>query len=447
MSIPIGSKQLLLFALPAMVSAVMHGPITGIVPSLYAEEFGLDLTIIGTVLLIARLFDAITDPLIGYMSDRTRTPFGKRKPWIAVGSAMTVVAVYFLYTPGESASMAYFLGFSLLLYLAWTVLEIPYVAWALELSRDSAQRAKINASRSGATLLGGIVFTLMPSLVPGSGGSMNFQVLGVIAIIMAVAIPVSTILALLFVPHGETDEDQEEPRIRELWGSIKLNKPFQYFIALYLCIGLGGGFTGVLTFMYVDTYLQIGDRYTELFMPSVILAPLSLPFWVWWLTRFDKYKATAGAFSIFALTMPVAWFIDPGEGAFWPMMIYYSVLSIFFPLLMVSMPTILGDIIDYDEYKTGKNRSGQYYAFMALINKGTSAIGGPLALMLIGIWGYQPGAVTNSPEAITGLKIGFCILPTLLFLPGLLLLWKFPMNDRSHRQIRSQLDERLAAAA
>ena len=182
MATTITRSQLALFALPALVSTIMHGPIAGILPALYSAEYGIDLAVIGGVLLVARIFDAVTDPLIGYFSDRTRTRFGRCKPWIAAGALLSVIGIFFLFRPGEYGSSAYLLGFSIFLYLAWTIFEIPYAAWVLELSRKSDQRTRINGARSFAVFLGGIAFTAAPALVPGSGGEMNFEVLGYLAI-------------------------------------------------------------------------------------------------------------------------------------------------------------------------------------------------------------------------------------------------------------------------
>ncbi len=442
MATRITKTHLLIFALPAMVSAIMHGPIAGIIPSLYATDFGLDLAVIGTVLLVARMFDAVTDPLIGYLSDRTNSRYGKRKPWIVAGSLMTVVCIWFLFRPGESVSMGYFLAFSVLLYLAWTVMEIPYVAWILEMSRESVQRTRINASRTAALFIGGIIFYLLPQFVPGSNGSMNFHVLGLLAIGIAIAIPITTGLMVRFVPQGDVFQSTEKPRLSELWASIKGNWPFRSFILAYAFIGLASGVAGVLSFMYIDTYLQIGHRFTELFLPSVIIGPLILPFWVWVLNKFGKNRTTAVAFVVYALIMPLPWFIEPGEGAFIPMLIIFTAGSMFMPLLMVSMPSILGDVIDYDELQTGKNRGGQYYSFLALIAKGTVAIGGPLALLVIGLFGYQPGAPANDDTAIFGLRVVYNLVPPLILVPGIVLLWSFPITDEKQREIKSRLEAR-----
>lgn len=444
MSTALTKTQLGLFALPAMVSTVMQGPITGIIPALYAEKFAIDLAVIGSVLLAARVFDAVTDPLIGYLSDRTRSRWGRRKPWIALGALLSVVGIFFLYTPGEMGSTAYLLGFSIFIYLAWTIFEIPYAAWILELSRRSKHRARINGARSFAIFLGGILFTAAPALVPGAGGEMNFEVLAAVALVLVVIVPVATFLALWLVPQGDVYDIEQSPKLSELWASIRKNPPFQVFGAMYLLIGLMGGVTGVISFMYIDNHLELGEKYVQIFLPAQLVGPLSIPVWVYVLNRFGKYNVTTLSLLAFALILPLPWFVAPGPSALIPMTIYYTALGIIMVLLMISMPTIFGDIIDYDEVQTGKNRAGQYNSFLALLTKATGAIGGPLALLIVGFFGYQPGAEANSETAITGLRFTYAILPPLLLLPAVYLLWKFPINDEKQRANRALLESRGA---
>jgi len=436
--------QLILFALPALVSVINHAPIVGIIFSLYASSFGLSLTTIASVLLAVRIFDAVIDPLIGYGSDRTRSRLGRRKPWVIAGTIGSVLAMFFLFRPGAHAGLAWFLVLMLALQFFWTVMEIPFTAWVLEISRDADERTRLFAYRSAATLLGGILFTLAPMAIARTGGSMNFEVLGLIAIVMAVAVPLSTAAAVRWVPEGEVGHAQAQPRLSELWASVRDNRPFQVFVLIYVFIGLASGISGVLSFMYLDAYLQIGNRYTEVYLPAVLVGPLSLPVWSWLLRRYDRLRLTAVAFACYALAMPLPWFVAPGPGAFVPIMLLSTLLSLFYPLLMITMPGILGDVIDYDEARTGKNRAGQYNAFLTLIAKGTAAVGGPIGLGLVGWFGYQPGAA-NSESAIQALRVVNNLLPALLVIPSVLLLWRFPLNAERLKQIRQQLRERIAA--
>ena len=116
-------------------------------------------------------------------------------------------------------------------------------------------------------------------------------------------------------------------------------------------------------------------------------------------------------------------------------------------MMMISMPTILGDVIDYDEIRSGKNRAGQYYSILALMTKGTAAFVGPLALAALGLFGYQPGAEGNSETAVLSLRFTYAILPPLVLLPGVYLLWKFPITDAIQRKNRDLLEERREANA
>lgn len=442
MSTRLSNTQLAVFALPALVTTLMQGPMTGILPTLYSSQFGIDLAVMGTALLAARVFDAVTDPLIGLMSDRTDSRFGRRKPWVGAGAAMAVIAIYFLFVPGEHSSISYFLGFSILLYLAWTVMEIPLAAWVLELSRRSKERTRINSARAIAIFLGGVLFAAAPALVPSAGGQMNFEVLKVLALVIAIVVPLATICALLLVPQGDVIEHTDTPKLSELWDSVKNNEPLRYFIGLYLFIGTMGGVTGVISFMYVDDYLKIGDKYAQIFVPAQLIGPLSIPIWAWVMNKYGKYKVVTLGFLAFAAILPLPWFVSPGDASLIPMMIYYSALGLIMSMMMIAMPTILGDVIDHDEIQSGKNRAGQYYSILALMTKGTAAFVGPLALATLGFLGYQPGAEANSETAITSLRVIYAFVPPLILLPGVYLLWKFPITDKIQRKNRAFLEER-----
>ena len=159
------------YVAPIMMLTFLWGPI-GILQGIYAKYFGVALTTIATVLLVSRLFDAVTDPLIGYWSDRYQERKGSRKPFILLGGLFFVNSSYFLYVPidpsdidsSTEVSGLYFLVWFLLFYLSWTFLEVPHIAWAAELATESKERNKIYSLRSMATLLGILCFYLVPFL-------------------------------------------------------------------------------------------------------------------------------------------------------------------------------------------------------------------------------------------------------------------------------------------
>ena len=155
--------QSLAYSLPLLSLYFLMGPIA-LLQGLYAKHFGLALTAIASVLLIARIFDAITDPIIGYCADRYYARHGNRHPFIVVGAVLFIISSWFLYVPPLDVSAGYFLGWFLAFYLAYTLFEIPHLAWGSELAGDSQEKNRVYALRSLFVFIGILLFYIMPLL-------------------------------------------------------------------------------------------------------------------------------------------------------------------------------------------------------------------------------------------------------------------------------------------
>ncbi|HEX3407413.1 MAG TPA: MFS transporter, partial [Caulobacteraceae bacterium] len=158
--VPLG--PLLAFTAPAFLSALVHSPASSIVPTIYATDFGLNLALIGTAMLVSRSLDVIVDPLIGYLSDHTRGRLGRRKPWVLAGALLTMVSAWFLFAPPAHPSFVYFLVWYTAIYLAWSLIEVPHAAWAFEITRDYDDRSRVLSLRSLVGGLGALAFFLLP---------------------------------------------------------------------------------------------------------------------------------------------------------------------------------------------------------------------------------------------------------------------------------------------
>ena len=127
------------YALPAIVFALPTIPVYIYLPALYGDHLGLGLTTVGLVLLCARIFDTVTDPIVGYLSDRIGFKGAHRKPWIIVGALIAGFALFKVLSPPTIVSAEYLLMWSIILYGGWTMIAIPYVAWGAELSIEYTQ--------------------------------------------------------------------------------------------------------------------------------------------------------------------------------------------------------------------------------------------------------------------------------------------------------------------
>ena len=154
-------QKSLAYVAPNIGLVLLAAPLA-VLGGIYAKYFGLSLTTIGTVMLVARLSDALTDPLVGYYSDRQRSKTGTRKPLILTGAIALVPCSYFLLVPPEGVSIVYFIVWYLAFYLAMTLFSIPYMAWANEFTETSEDKTLVFSLVGILTSVGGAMFMYYP---------------------------------------------------------------------------------------------------------------------------------------------------------------------------------------------------------------------------------------------------------------------------------------------
>ena len=157
-------SSLILYALPEYAVYLASIPVVLYLPFVYSRDMGLSLGDVGTILFVARLSDVITDPLIGYFSDKTQNRLGRRKPWIVVGSLILMCSAYMLFNPPAGVGNGYLLIWAVLLWLGWTMVNIPYYAWGAELSQDYNERTLITGWRQLFGFLGNVSVLAIPVL-------------------------------------------------------------------------------------------------------------------------------------------------------------------------------------------------------------------------------------------------------------------------------------------
>ena len=151
------TRAMLAYVLPTIAAGSVLGPVTAILPSLYAKYTRVTLAALGTLFVVLRIVDAVSDPLVGYWSDRTRSLRYGRKPWIIAGASIIIASVWFLFRIPASAGITYLAGWSILFYIGYTMHEVPHMAWGSELTPDYEQRAKLFSLRSMADTTGGFI--------------------------------------------------------------------------------------------------------------------------------------------------------------------------------------------------------------------------------------------------------------------------------------------------
>ncbi len=408
---PLPFGTILLFILPALLVGFMHGPEMQM-QGLYAKYAGLALSALAAATLLTRAFDAITYPLIGYLSDLTYARTGTRKPWVVGGALMSAFGVWFLYRPPGDAGIVYYGVWTAVTYLGWKIAEIPYQAWSYALTRDYKQRARLQAWRATALLLGGMIFFATPALAKALGmtatADLGFPALSVTAVICAVLVPLAAILVIWRVPEGEAAPPT--PEARERFGlvlafrSVIHNRPMMWLVGAMLPVAiLTGAATGVL-FLFLDVYLQLGDAYPTILLVTAPVALLGVPFWGFLSVRFERHKVVAVSLVLGAIAYLGLSFVPPGPDAAPLVMILYP-LTVLALLGIVVLFPIIGDIADYGRLQTGEDLTGLYTSVFNFVQVSLRTVSSAAGIAVVGWMGFDATAATQSADGAFAIRL------------------------------------------
>lgn len=427
------------YAAPAFSQALIHGPVNTVIQGVYGKYFGMPLASIALVLVVSRIFDAVTDPLIGYLSDRYHTRWGQRKPWLVAGSLLAVVACWFLYVPAEDITPGYFLLWFLLAYLGWTISEIPYRAWMAELSNDYNERTRIATWRTFARYMGFIAFYGIPFLPMFETSEFTPETLKVTAILATIALPTTAILAAWLVPRGTVLQRREPISLRAAWPAVIHNKPLLLLLLSFAIGGLGTGCVAGLMFFFVDGHLGLGPTLALLFVLGAPVGALMMPLWNALAQRIGKARTWAFAYAITAVFLMLHLLIPVGEAGK-PWLIGLFLLVFAASSVGVVMPAaLLADIVDYGRWKFKGDYAGSYYSLQTMVEKAVEGLGVAMGLAVLAWFGFDAQASEQTASGTFGLLLGFPILPTILILITVPVIWHFPITARRQQVIMRRL--------
>lgn len=428
------------YAAPLVPIWMLHTPALSILPGLYATVSGIDLVTIGAILVFSRVLDGITDPLIGLLSDRTRSSMGKRKPWVIAGGLLCMVGVWFWFRPGPDTGALYFLLASITVYIGWTMVEIPHGAWLSELSGDYSERSRISGVRTTAIYLGYVLFWLGPFLplfatteiTPDVTKFLSYLVIGLIVVTVA--------WAVTRVPVGD-ESNAESPDLKAAFAGLAANKPLRLYAVIMLSSWLASGMVAGLYFFFVSSYLAIPDKFGHVGLAVALIGFASASFWGWAGAKLGKHRMLAICNLSTVLTLIAMALIRPGDNAFVALLIVFSLSALFTAGSMVAYYALMADVVDYDTLKTRSNNAGNYYALITLFQKIGLGAGAGVALTISALFGFDAQG-NNEGLALAGFFIAFLGIPIALNILATVLAAVFPITRRRHQIIRKRLDLR-----
>ena len=437
-------RTLMLFGLPEYAVYLGSIPVILYIPFVYSKDFGLELAQVGFILMFARISDVVTDPLIGYLSDRTPGRFGRRKPWIAGGALLMMISAFQLFNPTVLNTMPigtfHLLGWSVLLWLGWTMINIPYYAWGAELSEDYHERTRITGWRQAFGFLGNVSVLAVPVISERiyEYGGVPREGLTIIGSMALVALPVLITVTLLAVPEREAYPKPRSPILKNAKEMFS-NGSFMLLFFGFMLMSLGTGW-GSATFMLFSAYVvEAEDRIQEILLGYYGANILALPLWVMLSEKIGKKTTWLIGGALFVVITPSFLLLGPGD--YWGLFFCLAVYGIAggnFGAISMSMKA---DVIEVASRKSSENISGSYIAVWSLGSKLVAALALGTALPFLQFLGFDP-TTTNGPEEINALRLVYVLPPCLFYAISVVILWRYPITASRLDRLKIAFDKR-----
>lgn len=431
------------YGLPGLPAAALLFPVYIFLPAFYAEDLGLGFAAVGAVLVGARIWDAVTDPVVGWASDRFSLGIGRRKAWVIGGTPLLVIAAWFLFRPGDDATIAYLLVWSMLAYLAMTMVQIPHQAWGAELSPDYAERSRITGAREIFVTIGTLIAAALPAMAAGGKG----EALSLLAWGVAIALPLAILVCVFVVPDPKVSVSQRIS-IKEGARVIAQNRPFRRLVAAYLLNGIANGLPATLFLLFVENVLRQDDWSGPLLLVYFLCGIAAVPVWVRLAARFDKHRVWIWAMlanSTFFLLVLLL-----GEGDAWWFLGICILTGIPLGADLALPPSMQADVIDHDRARTGKRRAGLYFALWGIATKIAFALAVGIAFPLLELAGFSEEATGTDArsqirEGLWALVGLYCTVPVIFKLAAIWIMRGYPITAKKHAEIRAEIEAGDAA--
>lgn len=447
MSKPLGPVARLAYVLPAFALAVVGIPIYVYVPRFYSSVVGVDLAVVGFVVGGARLLDALLDPAVGVLSDRTRSRAGRRRPWIALASLPLALALVGLLRPeaAGAAAVPAFVVSLVVVFVAWAAVTVPYESLGLELVEGYDEQTRLLALRDGVLIVGWLAAASTPLIISRlldlpDGPASERARLGLMAAIYAPLLVVTCACCAWLVPERPLPlTPPRSPWDRATLRTLLANRPFLILLAAYFVNAIGSNLPPVLMPYYVAEYLR-SPRFELYLVAYFVIGIATLPAWVTLSRRTSKRAAWLLSTAVNSGPFFFVTFLGRGDEPLYAAIVCCSGLGFGATLALPS--SLQADVLDYDELLTGERREGLLLGVWCVLRKLAPALPVAVALPALAASGWREGAADQAPEAFRALLFLYAVVPTLCTAAALTIAWRYPIDREVHAKIRAALDAR-----
>jgi len=434
-------------------------------PIFYSDVFGLKPVHAATLLLVTKLYDAVSDPVMGIIADRTDTKWGKYRPyllWMAIPFA--VIGILSFYVPDTTYALKHVYAYVMyiLMMTVYTAVNVPYGAMLGVVTSDSREKSVFSSFRMFFAYIGSFVamgiFWLFEKSVIGKTNASGREIRGVgdadpmswTAIVTVVAVLCAVLFILCFLMTREHVKIEKKPAgqggssIKEDLKALVSNGPWWLLlgaaIGQLLCGSIRGGaaayyFTNILggsLFLSCALYLTIGE------IGQMAGVTFAVPF----SEKFGKRNTFIASLVGVIIFSCAIWFVPASAAGAWILLVLQILVSLCFGVAAPLTWSMFADVADYSELKFGSNSTGLIFSSSSMAQKFGGAIGGFLLLALLGAFGYDKDLAVQAPATLNAIKALMSFIPAIGAAIGIAFLAFYPLTTGRMKEIQEELKAR-----
>jgi GPH family glycoside/pentoside/hexuronide:cation symporter len=433
----------------------------------YTNYTGLEAKWAGIALLVGKAFDALSDPIMGYVSDRTRSRWGRRRPWFLLGSVPFAISLMGMFSASPEWSQtqlfAWLLIANILFWVGSTMVDVPHAAYGSEMTSTHRERISVMGWRQGfwtlGLLLGGVLmFTQLEravdvATIEATARGLSEEALAEIARVARgeahgqisawLGVYVIAVTLITFLGTRERPGAHAPPR-DTLLGNFRdtlRSGPFRLYTLAYVVGQVADGLTATLALYTIEEWWCLGDPHPKfILLGYMAMAALSIPVWMRIGVHFEKRHVLATGTFMASIGLLGMLFV-PQIGLWWAYLSFYFA-GLGLGARMVMAMAIVPDIVDDDELRTRTRKDGAYFGMLSLLRKLSRSLAIGLSGIGLAFFGYVSGAVQQDAGAQRGIIIMFCVVPIVFSAGAAILFLLFPITRARHDETLAELRRR-----
>ena len=409
---------------------------------------GLPARMAALAIFIGKSWDYINDPIIGYLCDRTRTRWGRRRPFLLFGFIPFGLAFLMMWwippVANQWALTAYYAAAFFFFDTMVTVVTMPYFALTPELTQDYDERTSLTSYRMAFSLIGGLVAFVIPLEIIGETIPANADRAFMMGMIFAVVASLPILLTFFGTREKAEYIAQKQPSLRESVQAARKNRPFIFAMGIFLFTWTAMSIIENQLFYFLEYAMGMEEEAPIVAGVVFVTAIIVLPFWAWASKKTDKRKSYIFGMLFLSVVMVTLIFIPPSLGLTM-VLVLAAFAGVGVSAIHVLTWAMIPDAIEVDELESGARHEGMFYALVTLFRKVATSIALPLVLLLLDASHFIPNSADQPREAVNAIRFMMGPLPSLFLFGGIAFAIFYPLSREAHRETREKIMARTAA--